>query len=500
MSARTLSPVAVLAARSAPPPHHAEAAAERASLRVRDVGTSPQAPDAERAVLALAMQGRADLPVLSGGPDAFLGQGHARIARAVLRLAAEGVPVDLVSVCESLRGAGELAGSTSAAAVSEIYAAHAIEAQGEHYASIVAERLALRRIAEACVLARQLALEPGSDPVDIAGRLALTLGEIAGEGQGAAGLVPVADLLPGYMEGLMGARPEPITTGLAQLNEILRGGLRGGRLYVVAGRAGMGKSAFAYGLLRASAGRGYESAFFSLEMPSDEILDRAIAFEARMSADDVERYRDGDEHIVEAVERAAGRLRTLPIHLDASSGLTVEVIAARVRLLKAKCLREGKRLGVVVVDYTQLVTGRGAERRTEEIASVTRALKALAKEVDAPVVALSQISRAAEQGNNRPKLSHLAESSSIENDADCVLMLYRAEYYGEMVDDKLRSTEGVAEVIVGKQRRGPTGVARVAFIGKWTRFDNLAPEEGAYGSDASYSRAPRADGPAPEDF
>ncbi len=239
-------------------------------------------------------------------------------------------------------------------------------------------------------------------------------------------------------------------------------------------------------------------AYFSLEMSSDQIAQRMLTSEARV---DAQAARTGrmSQHDWSNLAQAASKLANASIHIDDTAALSILELRAKARRLKAE-----HDIGLIIVDYLQLMHGSGMGRssnREQEIAQISRSLKGLAKELEVPVIALSQLSRAVETrgGDKRPQLSDLRESGSIEQDADVVAFLYRAERYGITVDDNGNSTEGIGEVIIGKQRNGPIGTVEVAFVNRYARFENLttyyahpdAPDAGGDGYDPPPSAPPQ---------
>jgi replicative DNA helicase len=213
-------------------------------------------------------------------------------------------------------------------------------------------------------------------------------------------------------------------------------------------------------------------AIFSLEMSAGQLAQRLLTSEARVDAQAARTGRLGDDDWPR-LARAAGKLSEAPIYIDDTPGLTVLELRAKCRRLKAE-----HDIGLIIVDYLQLMHGTGLNKssnREQEIAHISRSLKGLAKELNVPVIALSQLSRAVETrgGDKRPQLSDLRESGSIEQDADVVAFIYRAERYGITVDENGNSTEGLAELIIGKQRNGPIGDVSLAFVHQHARFENL---------------------------
>jgi replicative DNA helicase len=297
------------------------------------------------------------------------------------------------------------------------------------------------------------------------------------------------------------------TTGLEALNSKI-GGLHKSDLIIVAGRPGMGKSALGTNMAFAAAQRflrdsadgiepakaaGAPAALFSLEMSADQLATRILSEQSGITSENLRTGRITQQEFRD-LARAAAELETLPLYIDDTPGLTIAALRTRARRLKRQ-----KNIGLIVVDYLQLLQGSGrggSENRVQEISEISRGLKQLAKELDVPVIALSQLSRQVEQREDkRPQLSDLRESGSIEQDADIVIFIYREDYYLKAVEPdypmpneteklakyeewnaKFSAAAGKAEVIVAKQRHGSTGIVRVRFDGRITKFSDAADE------------------------
>lgn len=439
----------------------------------------PAAPEFEQALLGALLIGDATdaASVLAAVPDeALYDSRHQRIMAAVRAMATGAGVLDLVTVTEQLRGTGTLDSAGGAAYLSELTGRTASAANAEYYARIVVERWMLRRFIETATLLVGKAYDPATDAFDLLAEASRDMALIDDDvTRVAGGPVPLSNSVDAHLLELLSGRPPGIPSGLRAIDSMISGHKRG-RVYTYAGRPAMGKSAFALGLARMSARAGYVSAYFSLEMPPEEVHDRLLAQESGVDYEDIGYYAHLDDERRERIDRAAARLREIPLHLDCAGTITLEDLVARVKRLHALAIREGRELGLIVVDYLQLVVGRrtSGQSRQEEIASITRALKRLAKDVNAPIVALSQVPRAVEnRANKRPTMADLAEGSSIEADSDVVAFLYRPEYYGEATDEAGRSTEGIAEFIVAKNRGGKTGTRRLLFMGSRTTFANL---------------------------
>ena len=440
---------------------------------------STASPEMEKAAVgAMLLDADALRDVLEAAPaEAFTLAPCRLVYEAAAELVRSGLGVNLVTVTHAMQRAGTLAEAGGQGVLANLTSTVASPAEAKRYASIVVERWMMRRLIESCHLAISKAHEPAADAFAMISEtsrdLALLDESVAAR---ESGLLPVGSSVDAYLELLAAGAPPAITTGLRALDKLV-GGHRRGRLYTYAGRPAMGKSGLALGFAKRSARAGFLSAVFSLEMPLEEVMDRLICLDARISAQDVARLPGLSREAQEQIYAAADLLRDLPLHIDDTPALSIDDLHTRMWRLSARAARDGRQLGVVVVDYLQLMRGRrqAGQSRQEEIASITRALKGFAKEFDCAVVALSQVPRAVEQRpDKRPTMSDLAEGSSIESDSDVVCFVYRDEYYGREYDNDDRPTKGIAELIVAKQRGGRTGTKRVAFIGEQTRFADLA--------------------------
>src|SRR5690606_21402547 len=265
-----------------------------------------------------------------------------------------------------------------------------------------------------------------------------------------------------------------VPSGFHALDD-MTGGWQKSDLIIIAARPSMGKTAFSLAVSMNAATHpqyGVPIAIFSLEMSANQLAQRMLTSEARIDAQKARTGRLTDDDWPK-LARAAGKLSNAPIFVDDTPGLGILELRAKCRRLKAE-----HDIGMVIVDYLQLMHGTAQGKnanREQEIAQISRSLKALAKELDVPVIALAQLSRAVETrgGDKRPQLSDLRESGSIEQDADVVSFIYRAERYGITVDDNGNSTEGIGEIIIGKQRNGPIGTVTLAFVHQHARFENL---------------------------
>lgn len=437
-------------------------------------------------------------------PEHFYSEANRKIYEAVLDLQSAGKPVDIVTVAAWLRDRERLQAVGGTPYLAQLADATPAVAHVEHHAKVIREKWRVRQLIATC---QRFAAEGYSDYGDVQGfidQAEQAVFDIARIPEGTT-IVPVKDAIHGAFQILAeaakrGGSVTGMPTGFVQLDKKCAG-LHPGDLYIVAGRPGMGKTSFVLNVAincamprrqevadpsdpYAEAGieePGYGVAFFSLEMPREQLASRLLAVEARV---DVSRIRSGDMRREDwnKLTDAAARLGRLPIWLDDTPALTLLDLRAKVRRLQADLKRGGdatapaQKLGLVVIDYLQLMQGRkDAASREQEISELSRGLKQLSKEMGVPVMALSQLNRSVETRttkDKRPQLSDLRESGAIEQDADTILFIYRDDYYFRDSPDK-----GLAEVIIAKQRNGPTGTVKVKFTSEYTRFDNLAPGE-----------------------
>jgi len=437
----------------------------------------PHNLEAEASVLGSALVDNDAIDRVEGliTPDVFYKEAHRKIWRAMEALRGRGEPVDLVTLAEELKKNGELdevGGITYLVGLSE---ATPTAAYAEHYARIVAEKAVLRRLIAAAGEAMRLAYdEAGSveEVIDQAGRLIL---DVATHGPRHE-FQEMRELVTKAHERIAqlreeGARSDLISSGFADLDRLI-GGLGPGSLNIIAARPSMGKTAFALTIAQNVALRdGVPVAIFSLEMPAIDLVLRMLSSEARVDMNRIRQAQLSDRDYDRLI-KAAGRIYDAPIFIDDTPGLTLMELRSRARRLAAH-----QNVRLIVVDYMQLMSGgqstRNGENRQQEIAAISRGLKSLARELEVPVVALSQLSRAVEnRPNKKPMLSDLRESGSIEQDADLVIFIYRDDYYNEHSEKA-----GIAEIIVGKQRNGPIGTVELQFHAAHVRFNDLARGE-----------------------
>ena len=400
----------------------------------------------------------------------FYKPGHQHTYEAITSLYSVGEPADTVTVAEELARAGLLNGIGGAGSLVGLQAGTPAATNAAKYARIVHEHALLRRLIH---VGSDIAEIGFSQPEDVTKAIdsAETMVFNLSQGRAADSMAPIRELLDSNLDRLeqLYEQGDTITgtpTGFVDLDELLSG-LQPSNLVVVGARPAMGKTSFALGLVAHAAMQAERPVlFFSLEMSQLEISQRILCSEARV---DASRVRNGrlNEEDWSRISHGVGRLAEAPVWIDDNPNTTVMEIRAKARRLKS---RVGD-LSLVVVDYLQLMTGRtSAENRQVEVSEISRGLKILARELECPVIALSQLSRQLEQRQDkRPMLSDLRESGSIEQDADVVMFLYRDEVY-----DSDSADIGTAEVLVAKHRSGPTGMVRLAFLPHFTRFANMA--------------------------
>jgi replicative DNA helicase len=400
----------------------------------------------------------------------FYKPAHGVVFEAALSLHARGEPIDPVTVAEELRRSGHLEALGGSPALLRIQAATPASANSAHYAQIVSELAMLRRLIGTAGDIQEMAFTSDDDVDETLDRAESLIFEVA-ERRAADTLKQLHPALEQTMLQLEHLYDRDtsivgVPTGYHDLDELLLG-LQPSTLTIVAARPGQGKTSFALGAaLHCALDARKPVLFFSMEMGHLELTKRLLAAEAQIDARKLSTGRLS-EHEWPKLNQAVGRLAEAPFFIDDNPHCTVMEMRAKARRTKA---RYGD-LGLIVVDYLQLMaTPRRAESRQVEVSELSRGLKILARELDAPVMTLSQLNRQLEyRQDKRPMLADLRESGSIEQDADVVIFIYRDEYYNPESEQR-----GMAEIIVAKHRNGPTGASRLAFLEQYTKFANLA--------------------------
>lgn len=401
-------------------------------------------------------------------PEDFYREAHRLIWQTFEALRAEGTPPDLTMLASHLMRAGKLDAAGGMVYLAGLGEQVPTAAHAEHYARIVLEHAHLRRlITHSADVARHA--YAGDMPLEDLQALAENAPELdLGDDDG---LVHLGDALSDILaEAESGSGERGLPTGLTELDGAMNG-LERGRLYILAARPGMGKSGLAFQIAAHVAQQGGHTLGFSLEMPAKEISARIMSSESRVGLARLTQSRRGDAGALNARDLARlretrDRLADTPFSILPKPGLRLPELIAQVHRAHQR-----RPLSLFVLDYLQLVqvAGRGGDNITGRVTEITNALKALALELDIPVLALSQLSRAVEQRpNHRPQLSDLRESGSIEQDADVVMFIYRDEKYNPDTDQR-----GIAELIIGKNRNGPTDTVRVQFKDQFVRFQDL---------------------------
>jgi replicative DNA helicase len=392
---------------------------------------------------------------------------HRLIFQAMIDLADRGEPIDVITLSDVIRTRGQIEAAGGQAGIVALVDSMPTSANVENYARIVREKAILRRLIEAGTDIVAAGLE-GADDVDDRGCPAA---DLRGGGR------PRGRCSRAWSVELQDHRPAP-GQNPRHRRPFLHGPRQAHRrfqpsdLIILAARPSMGKTSLALNIAqRAAIDHGKTVAVFSLEMSANQLVMRMLCSEARV---DATRVRSGflTREDWGRLPVAAGKISEAPMFIDDTAALTVTELKAKSRRLK-----NDRGLDLVVVDYLQLMQGRrDAERRDLEISEISRALKGLAKELDVPVIALSQLRRAVEDrpGKKRPQLSDLRESGAIEQDADVVIFIHREEMYRRGEEADAKAAEGIAEVIIGKQRNGPVGDVKLAFLKQYATFENLA--------------------------
>jgi replicative DNA helicase len=451
--------------------------AEKSPQTAKDselLNVPPQNIEAEESVLSrILLESTTLLEVVEIlEPADFYRTSHQKIYAAMTDLFNRNEPIDTVTVANHLKESGQLEQVGGA-----VYLARLLDVppavDAPHYAGIIHDKAVLRRLIEKSnAIAKRCFLEQGNAD-DIVDYAEASIFEVT-EKKARQAFYPLSKLIDGNIDFLEEKQKNKslvtgVPTGFTQLDN-LTSGLQNSDLIILAGRPSMGKTALALNIARnAAVDGGVPVAIFSLEMSKEQLSLRMLCAEASI---DSSRLRSGFFSMEdwERVTDAAGVLSAAPIFIDDSSSLSAMDVRAKARRLKME-----KNIGLIIIDYLQLMQGRaGAERRDLEISEISRGMKALAKEIGLPVIALSQLNRMLEQRTDkRPRLSDLRESGALEQDADVVAFIYRDEVYNK---EETNPRKGIAEVILAKQRNGPTGDALLTFLAAYTRFENMAPD------------------------
>jgi replicative DNA helicase len=449
----------------------------------------PYSEEAETSVLGAVLLDRAALSKVDDVLDEtmFYREGHRLIFRAMRLLDQRGNVIDPLTLSDELARQGDLVRAGGKEYIAVLLDAVATAANVEYHARIVREKALMRRLIEISTGIVQEAFEGRTTAGDLLNNAEHRILQISRQ-RGAEGFVRIKNLLWPAMEQIdelrqAGGELRGVASGFTELDRLTLG-FQAGDLIIVAARPSMGKTALVLNIAQYVAlERDMPVAVFSLEMSKESLAMRMLAGEGLI---DAQKLRSGrlstDEY--KRLSRAAGLLINAPIYIDDSAGLGIPELRSRARRVTVEY-----DVKLIVVDYLQLIQGpRNAESRQQEISTISRNLKILAKELNVPVIALSQLSRAPEQRtpeHRRPQLSDLRDSGAIEQDADLVMFIYRQEMYESPVDDQGNQRtlndgtpiEGLAELIIAKQRNGPTGQVKLYFHKQYTRFDNFSKRQ-----------------------
>ena len=428
----------------------------------------PQSAEAEQAVIGSMLIDPECIPVVIEQlrPDDFYTEENRRIFETIYSMFNNAMRIDAVTVLDQLKSAGLYDDAGGRAYLMQLMDVTPNAAGVQEYAAIVRDKSMLRAIAAAGAEIEKLAFEGGGTAADIAELAEQKIYNVR-QGREIKGLSHIKsvimDLYAQLDERSRSDSDIPgISTGFRDLDHALTG-LNKSDLILVAARPGMGKTAFALNIaLNAAKSSKKDVVVFQLEMSKDQLASRFLASEALIESQKLKTGNLAEDDWIK-IARATNVLAKTRIYVDDNPAITVAEI-------KAKCRRLGEGLGLIVIDYLQLMQsgGRKSDNRTQEVAEISRSLKIMAKELNVPVVCLSQLSRAAEQrADKKPMLSDLRESGAIEQDADIVMFIYRDDYYNEDSEDK-----NVAEIIIAKNRHGATGSVHLQWIGQYTTFSS----------------------------
>jgi len=434
----------------------------------------PHNIEAEQAVLGCMLLDSDVIPTITEliRSEDFYRDDHREICEAILDLTEKAGPVDIITVSEQLQLRGTLDAAGGLEYLTNITDAVPTTANARHYAKIVEEKSLLRKLIKASSDIAGMSYDASEEAAFVLDRAEKSIFDIL-EKRSTQGFTHIKDVLLdtfNRLEELYNSKSfiTGVPTGFTDL-DFKTAGLQNSDLILIAARPGMGKTAMGLNIAQyAAVQRHVPVAIFNLEMSKDQLVNRMLSSEVMV---DSQRMRTGklEDDDWNKVAQALAPLSEAPIYIDDTPGVSVMDIRAKCRRLKLE-----KNLGLIVIDYLQLMQGRGkTENRQQEVSEISRSLKILAKELQVPVVTMSQLSRGPEsRTDHRPMLSDLRESGAIEQDADIVMFLYRDDYYNPETEKK-----NVAEVIIAKHRNGSTGTVELRWFGEYTKFANLKKDE-----------------------
>ncbi len=441
--------------------------------RESDAGRKPpQDVEAEMSVLGgmmLSKDAIADVVEALRGTD-FYRPAHESIYEAIIDLYGRGEPADAVTVADLLTKRGEISRVGGAAYLHNLIQQVPTAANAGYYAEIVRERAVLRRLVDAGTRIVQMGYSPDGEVDAIVNEAQAEVYKVA-ENRSSEDYVRLSDIIEGTVDEIENAANAGdgitgVPTGFYEFDELTQG-LKGGQMIIIAARPAVGKSTFALDFARSAAIKNnMATVFFSLEMGRNEIAMRLLSAEASIQLQDLRKGSVEDAQWTK-IATTMGRLNEAPLFIDDSPNMSMMEIRAKCRRLKQR-----NELRMIILDYLQLMSsGKRVESRQQEVSEFSRNLKLLAKELDVPLIALSQLNRGSEQRTDkRPMVSDLRESGSLEQDADMVILLHRDDVY-----DK-ENRPGEADVIIAKHRAGPTKTITVAFQGHYSRFSNMSSD------------------------
>jgi len=437
----------------------------------------PQSQEAEQAVIAAMMLDRDAIyeAVQIIKENDFYRESHGILFQTIVELVDKGNPVDLITITEKLRKNGNLEKVGGVGYIAEVANSIGTAVSVGHYAQMVKEKSLMRNLIRISSNIVNRGYEAGEEPellLDDAERMILEISQ----GRTRDGLISISEVIESTIEKLEYLHKKKseitgLTSGFKDLDGFTSGWQRSD-LIIVAARPAMGKTAFCLNIAQNAAVKSdIPVAIFSLEMSREQLVQRMISSTAEIDQQKLRTGRLYDKEWI-ALTDAIGPLSEANIYIDDTPAISSREIRAKTRRLKAE-----KGLGLIIIDYLQLMSGgKRIESRQQEISEISRSLKALARELDVPIIALSQLSRAVEQSQDkRPSLSHLRESGALEQDADIVMFIYRDEYYNPE-SEKL----GIAEIIIAKHRNGPVGSVELTFRKEFTKFGDAAKRAEGY--------------------
>jgi replicative DNA helicase len=400
--------------------------------------------------------------------DAFYQADHQIIFDVLLKLYEQNRAIDALILREELIKRQLLEEVGGMAYLAEILSSVPSAAHGAHYAGIVREKALLRQLISASNDILRDAYAPHEEASIVLDKAEKKIFDIAQKKVGKA-MVPMEDVLHEVFEMIENRGQRGIETGFFELDDMMNG-LQNGEMVIVAARPSMGKTAFAMNIIEhVSADSLLPCAVFSLEMSKQQLAQRMLCSRGQIDAHKLSKGML-QSHEYAHLANVVGELAKAPIWVDDSPGLTILDLRAKARRLKMQ-----HDIKLIMIDYMQLMDNPGVESRQQQISEISRGIKAVARELNVPVICLSQLNRASEgRDGHRPRMSDLRESGSIEQDADVVMLLHREDYYRMSEPDFV--PDNIAEVIIAKQRNGPTGTVKLTFINKTTRFENLATQ------------------------